>query len=68
MDEAGKGAPRLLLRRLSGSMNLGIIPADAARAQHPDLRAMARWVEILTRLYDANFSNLVLLTGARGLP
>ena len=44
--------PRLLLRRVAGSMGLGVLPADAARAQHPAPRATARWVEILGRLFN----------------
>jgi hypothetical protein len=35
-------APRLLLRRLSGRMGEGILPADAARAQHLGLRATTK--------------------------
>jgi hypothetical protein len=55
-------APRLLLRRLSGIMGKGILPADAARTQHSDLRATARWVEIFTGLYEANFRSPALVS------
>ena len=66
-----ESAPRLLLRKLSGSVGLSILPADAAGAQRPDPRATTRWVEISTRLCNANFRNQVFvynITMTFGLP
>ena len=59
MDEAGKGTPPAFVetQRYHG---LGILPADAARAQHPDPLTTAKEVGFLTRLYNANFGNLIL--------
>jgi hypothetical protein len=49
MDKAGKGTPPAFVET-QREIELGILPADAARAQHPDPGATAKWVEILTGL------------------